>query len=188
MPAPTGPNANSSAASAAFFLLSVSRFRTLIHDQQGQALAEFALVLPILILVLFGMVEFGRGFNYWNDATHISAEGARFAAVNRKPDPANSATMQSQLRGQLDTAELRNGGSSALPAPTLVCIDFPNGSSNPGDPVRLSVTFTYHWLPVLDNASKLIDNRKGFAATTTFTSTSVMRLEALPTNYVAGCA
>ena len=42
---------------------------------------------PIFMLVLFGMVEFGRGFNYWNDATHISAEGARFAVVNRKPDP-----------------------------------------------------------------------------------------------------
>jgi Flp pilus assembly protein TadG len=166
----------------------VTRFRTFIHDQQGQALVEFALVLPILIVLLFGMVEFGRGFNYWNDATHISAEGARFAAVNRKPDPASGASLQAQLRAQLDTAELRSGGSAALPTPAQVCIDFPNTTSNAGDPVRVSVTFIYHWLPVIDKATKLIDKKKGFPATTTFTSTSVMRLETLPTNFVTGCA
>jgi Flp pilus assembly protein TadG len=164
------------------------KLRTLFYDEQGQALAEFALVLPVLILVLFGMVEFGRAFNYWNDATHISAEGARFAVVNRKPDPANTATLQAQLRAQADTGELRSGGSSALPAAAQVCVDFPNGTSNIGDPVRVSMSFTYHWLSALDAVSKLIDRRKGFAATTTFTASSVMRIEVPPTNYAAGCA
>ena len=162
--------------------------RRLIADEKGQALPEFALVLPILILVLFGMVDFGRGFNYWNDATHISAEGARYAVVNRKPNPNDPASLQVQLRNQADTAELRGGGSSALPTPAQVCINFPNGTSNIGDPVQVTVSFTYHWLPVLDKASKLIDNKKGFVATTTFTASSIMRIEAPPTTYGAGCA
>jgi Flp pilus assembly protein TadG len=174
----------------------MSAFRTLIHNQEGQALVEFALVLPLLILLLFGMVEFGRGFNYWNDATHISAEGARFAVVNRKPDPGNAASLQVQLRNQADTAELRNGGSSALPAPAQVCVNFPlpgapdgnNPAPKIGDPVRVTMTFTYHWLPALDTVTKLIDTTKSFPATTTFTSTSIMRIEVPPTNYGAGCA
>jgi hypothetical protein len=167
----------------------MSIFRTLTHNEQGQALAEFALVLPVLILVLFGMIEFGRGFNYWNDVTHISAEGARFAVVNRKPDPSNAASLQAQLLAQGDTPELRSGGSSALPQPAQVCVDFPNGTSRIGDPVRVSATFTYHWMPALDSITKLIDKKKGFnAATTTFTATSIMRIEAPPTNYGAGCA
>jgi Flp pilus assembly protein TadG len=166
----------------------VSILRTLIHNQQGQALAEFALVLPVLILLLFGMIEFGRAFNYWNDATHISAEGARFAVVNRKPDPSNAGSLQVQLRDQADTSELRSGGSSALPTPAQVCVDFPNGTSNIGDPVRVTMRFTYNWLPALDGVTKLIDMKKGFAATTTFTSTSIMRIEVPPTNYGAGCA
>ena len=167
----------------------MSVFRTLIHNEQGQALAEFALVLPVLILMLFGMVEFGRGFNYWNDVTHISAEGARFAVVNRKPNPGNVASLQAQLLAQADTPELRSGGSSALPQPARVCVDFPNGTAQIGDPVRVTVTFTYHWLGVLDAVTKLIDKTKRFNATTTnFTATSIMRIEVPPTNYGAGCA
>jgi Flp pilus assembly protein TadG len=165
----------------------MSTIRTFLRRNDGQALVEFTLVLPALMLVLFGMVELGRGFNYWNDATHISAEGARFAVVNRKPDPAGSATLQAQLLSQLDTADLRSGGSGALPTPAQVCVDFPNGTSNVGDPVRVTVRFTYHWMPLLDRVSKLIDRRRGFAAASTFTATAVMRLEALPTTYAAGC-
>jgi Flp pilus assembly protein TadG len=166
----------------------MSAFHTLIHNEKGQALAEFALVLPALILVLFGIVEFGRGFNYWNDATHISAEGARFAVVNRKPDPGNAASLQVQLRNQADTVELRSGGSSALPTPAQVCVDFPNGTSNIGDPVRVTMQFTYHWLPALDAVTKLIRASQSFPVATSFTSSSIMRIEAPPTNYGAGCA
>ena len=162
--------------------------RKLVTREEGQALAEFALVLPVLMLILFGIVEFGRGFNYWNNATQITAEGARFAIVNRKPDPNNAASLQAQLLSQGSTTELRSGGSAALPTPAQVCITFPNNSSNVGDPVRVTMTFTYHWLGVLDRASKLIDKKKGFSAATTFTSGSTMRLEAPPTNYGAGCA
>jgi Flp pilus assembly protein TadG len=160
----------------------------LINDERGQALPEFALVLPVLILVLFGVVDFGRGFNYWNDATHISAEGARYAVVNRTPDPNNASSLQVQLLNQADSAELRSGGSSTLPTPAQVCVSFPNGTSKIGDPVKVTMTFTYHWLPVLDKASKLIDKTKGFTATTTFTTSSIMRIEVPPTTYGAGCA
>lgn len=139
---------------------------------------EFALVLPLLILLLFGMLDFGKAYNYWNDANHLTAEGARFAAVNRKPDPANPQSLQLQLRNQADTAELRDGTTSAVSSPAQVCIDFPNGTSY-GDPVRVRMTFTYNFIPV-------IGNRIGFLSRT-IEATSVMRLEALPTTYSAGC-
>jgi Flp pilus assembly protein TadG len=155
----------------------VSFLRTLIHREDGQALVEFALVAPLLLMILLGIISFGKAFNYWNDANHLSAEGARFAAVNRKPNPADPASLQMQIRMQGDTNELRNGGSTDVPTPSQVCIDFPNGTSMIGDPVRVTMTFTYHWIPILD-----------LGASTTVTSTAVMRLEGLPTNYAAGCA
>lgn len=146
-----------------------------IRDEDGQALVEFALVLPVLVLILFGVIHFGKAFNYWNDATHLTAEAARYAVVNRKPDPANALSLQAQIKNQADTAELRTG---PVGHPTQVCVDFPNGTSNAGDPVRVRMTFTYAWMPLIGDA---------VGATTNLTSTSVMRLETTPTNFAAGC-
>ena len=42
---------------------------------------EFALVLPLLLLILIGMLDFGKIFNYWIDETHLANEGARYAVV-----------------------------------------------------------------------------------------------------------
>jgi Flp pilus assembly protein TadG len=156
----------------------VSLLRTLTHREDGQALVEFALVAPLLLMILLGIISFGKAFNYWNDANHLSAEGARYAAVNRKPNPADPASLQQQIRLQGDTNELRNGGTTDVPTASQVCVDFPNGTSAIGDPVRVTMKFTYHWIPILRAA----------VASTTVTSTAVMRLEGLPTNYVAGCA
>jgi Flp pilus assembly protein TadG len=157
----------------------MSSIHSSINDERGQALVEFALVLPLLLLLALGMLDFGKAYNYWNDATHLTAEGARFAAVNRKPDPANANSLQRQILGQADTAELREGLPSPAIAPAQVCIDFPNGTQAYGDPVRMRMTFTYHFLP-------FIGAEVGFL-THTITSSTVMRLEAIPTTYSAGC-
>jgi hypothetical protein len=149
--------------------------------ESGQALPEFALVLPLLLLLLFGMLDFGKAFNYWIDTTQITAEGARYAAVNRKPDPLSGLSLQQQLQGQGDTAELRTGGTDSVAAPAQVCIEFPNTTLAAGDPVKVKMTFTYHWMPFL--GSQIAD-----LTDTTVTSTATMRLESAATNYAAGCS
>src|SRR5438093_13771461 len=113
-----------------------------IKDERGQALVEFALVIPILLLVLFSVIHFGKAINYWNDATHLTAEGARYAAVNRKPLPGSAQSLQAQVLGQADASELRSGGTGTMPSSAQVCVDFPSGTSNVGDPVRVRMTFT----------------------------------------------
>ena len=158
----------------------MSPLHSLTNNESGQALVEFALVLPLLLLLVFGMLDFGKAYNYWNDATHLTAEGARYAAVNRKPKPLEAASLQEQILAQADTTELREGLTSPPIAPAQVCIDFPNGGSHvSGDPVRMTMTFTYHFLP-------FIGDEVGFL-TKTITSTTVMRLETAPTTYSAGC-
>ena len=98
-------------------------------------------MLPLLVLILFFMLDFGKAFNYWNDTTHLTAEAARFAVVDRTPDPSSTLSLQAQIQSQADTAELRTG---PVGPPTQVCVNFPNGTSNAGDPVRVTMTFTYH--------------------------------------------
>jgi Flp pilus assembly protein TadG len=60
-------------------------FYRLRKRQQGQTLVEFALVMPILILILFGILEFGRIFFSYIVITNAAREGARAGAVG-KPD------------------------------------------------------------------------------------------------------
>jgi Flp pilus assembly protein TadG len=152
--------------------------RSPYDPEAGAALIEFALVLPVLAILLFGMLDFGKAFNYWIDGTHLSATGARFAVVNKNPGP--GGTLQDSIRQRADTAEYRNGGTASVPTALQVCVSFPNGSSNVGDPVRLSVSTTYNFMGFLTGQSGLVSR--------TITSTSTMRIEAKPTNYGAGCA
>ena len=151
--------------------------RPMLRGEEGTALVEFALILPILALLLFAMLDFGKAFNYWIDETHLANEGARWAVVNRNP---GGGSLQQYILSQATTAELRNGGTASIADPAEVCITFPNGTSNVGDPVQVTVSATYHWLPI-------IGGRIGIAQTA-ITGSSSMRLEALPTNYAAGCS
>lgn len=147
------------------------------NGEAGVSLVEFALVLPLLLVLLFGMLEFGKAFNYWIDSTHLANAGARWAVVNKNP---GSGTLQQYVQQQADTPELRNGGTASVPGPLEVCISFPNGSANVGDPVHVRASVTYNWLPFLGT-------RLGIAQTT-ITGSATMRLEAQPSNYGAGCS
>src|SRR5688572_12363237 len=112
-------------------------------SEDGVALVEFALLLPVLALLLFGMLDFGKAFNYWIDETHLANEGARWAVVNR--NPSSSGTLQQFIKDQATTTELRDGGTSSVPDAVQVCIEFPDGTSNVGDPVRVTLETTYRW-------------------------------------------
>jgi Flp pilus assembly protein TadG len=153
-----------------------------LRDESGVALVEFALVLPLLLLLLFGMLDFGKAFNYWIDETHLANEAARWAVVNNNP---GSGTLQAWTLSQADTPELQNGGTSSVPTAAQVCISFPTNSQTGtsgkvGDPVRVTVSVTYNWLPFVGNSIS--------AGNVTVVGDATMRLEAVPTNYSAGCS
>jgi Flp pilus assembly protein TadG len=147
-------------------------------DEAGVALIEFALVAPILLVILLGMLDFGKAFNYWIDETHLAASGARWAVVNKNP---GSGTLQQYIQAQGDTAELRSGGTSSVSQPAKVCVSFPNvGHVTPqvGDPVKVTVQISYRWLPII--------GKRLVSPTALIGGSATMRLEALPTNYTAG--
>ena len=158
-------------------------------DESGQALTELALVLPVLLLLILGMVDFGKAVNYWIDETHLSNEGARFAAVNSNPGSGAGQTLQQYLLGQTETREEQgclSGGSqgtqrSSHCAAVNICFYNSSGalyttpaSARVGDTVEVIVRYAYDWLrgfPFPGNPS------------TTITGKAAMRMESLPTNY-----
>jgi Flp pilus assembly protein TadG len=58
------------------------------RNEKGQSMTEFALVLPILALLLFGVIQFGIVFNNYIQLTDAVRAGARKGAVGRHlPNP-----------------------------------------------------------------------------------------------------
>ncbi len=56
--------------------------RLIRRDRRGQALVEFALVFPIVLLVIFGIIVFGLFIFYQQQLTNVAREAARFAAIH----------------------------------------------------------------------------------------------------------
>ena len=50
---------------------------------RGSVAVEFALLLPMLLLIVFGIIDFGRALNAQITLTQAAREGARLAAVNQ---------------------------------------------------------------------------------------------------------
>jgi len=63
-----------------------------VHDR-GAAALEFALVLPILLILVLGIVEFGRVFNVQISVTNAAREGARVMAIRNSPADARAAAI-----------------------------------------------------------------------------------------------
>ena len=56
--------------------------RRSLKEEQGQALTEFAVVLPVLIVVLLAIVQFGIAFTHYLSLTDAVRAGARAGAVS----------------------------------------------------------------------------------------------------------
>ena len=148
------------------------------QDESGAVLVEFALIVPLLLVLILGITDFGRAFHYWIDSTHLANVAARHAAVNKNPGAAVPRTLQRHTELQATTPELRNGSSRQTAVD--VCVSFPDGTSNVGDPVQVEVKSTWSWMGFLIS-------RTGIAPTSLIRGQATMRLEAKPTNYTAGC-
>jgi hypothetical protein len=83
------------------FITAMSHRRKKIsfRAQNGQTMTEFALVLPLLALLLFGVIQFGIAFNNYITLTDAVRAGARKAAVSR-----HQSNPEAVVIGQVRTA------------------------------------------------------------------------------------
>jgi Flp pilus assembly protein TadG len=77
---------------------------TILRDNRAQALVEMALVLTILLLVLSGIIEFGRIFSAQLIVSHASREAARFGVI--KPEDDVIIAKAKDAAGALDTTKV----------------------------------------------------------------------------------
>jgi hypothetical protein len=119
-------------------------------------MVELALVIPLLLVVVLMIVDFGRAVDYLNAENHIANLAARYAAIGTLPSSgscASQTSLQTYITCEVskDAPQLAGGGNFGPQSPLQVCISMGSAASNPpkvGDPVTVKLTSTYKWLPL----------------------------------------
>jgi Flp pilus assembly protein TadG len=136
---------------------------------------ELVGVVPVLLLIVLGIGDFGLAMNTYNNETQLANEGARFAVVNKNPGAGAGQTLQQYVKSQGDTADIRTNAT--------IGICFPDDVATVGHPVMVTVSINHTFLPYLKNVLP------SHVVSKTITGRAVMRLEQNATNYSAnGCA
>src|SRR5919106_5744427 len=80
------------------------RLRSRRQPGRGQTLVEFALVLPLFVLLLFGILDFGRAVLAYNSISNAAREGSRTAIVNQRVSDIQVRAVDQATGVQLDGA------------------------------------------------------------------------------------
>ena len=156
------------------------------ESERGQALVEFALIAPLFIMLVVGIIQFGVGLNYWLDMQRIANQGARWAAVDNWPTcPRGTATCAGTGTPPFATPQTLQNYlqheviSQGLTDTATVSVCFPDDGSpttdpeSVGTPVRVRVRAPFTFVPIV---------RVG---TITLTADATMRLEQKADHYGA---
>ena len=108
------------------------------REEDGQSLVELAVVLPVLLLLLLGIMDFGRAFNYWITETQVASEGARRAAVNLG---STGTLLHDYVRNQIQVGDLKEKAT--------ICVKFPDdpdtNARKAGHPIQVIVKTQFSW-------------------------------------------
>lgn len=96
--------------------------------ERGAVAVEFAIVLPVLLALVMGIMEFGRAFNTQISLTNAAREGVRVMAISNDPAAAKAAT--------------KNAAVSLDPALTDSNISFSQPSCSPTQQMTVTITYT----------------------------------------------
>lgn len=115
------------------------------RSERGANLVEFAIVLPLLVLILAGMVDVGRAFNSYMVIANAAREGAR--AASRLSCYSTDAAQRAVYKARIETAVLDEvAGSAVLPGDLLPIVISPNPDTTcaqGSDEVRVTISYPY---------------------------------------------
>jgi len=101
-------------------------------DTRGQSLMEFALVLPLVLLVAFGITEFGRAYYQYNTLSKAIRDGARYMSSHTY-----NSTNITNAKNLVVYGQTSGGSTPALPGLTTSTINVtPSGGTTPYDEIN----------------------------------------------------
>jgi len=150
-----------------------------MKSQKGVAAVEFAIVLPLLVLLLFGIIEFSILFYDKAVITNASREGARAGIVFFHDPDAEEQDRKSYAETEAEDAARRYCGNEtksrlitfAAGVPTVTVNANLEGDGDSGDDLTVTVGYHYDYLVIPNFASGLDEGGINLEAR------AVMRLE-----------
>jgi Flp pilus assembly protein TadG len=123
-------------------------FSPMLPRQQGVAAVEFAIVLPLLMLILTGMIEYSRLMWHYDALAKATRDAARYLAEEDKPI---TPAMKNNARSMVADAAAAAGIAGLVPADDVDVDCNPADCVNPNT-VTVSVDFGFTiggWIPVI---------------------------------------
>lgn len=118
-------------------------FQDFRRKEQGQAIVEMALILPIILMLVFGIVEFGRILQTYMVVTDLSREGARAGAVGK-----SDAQIVTVVDNNATAAGLDTGNPDYIVTITPSSL----GPRARGSSVMVQVSYSVHIIaPIISN-------------------------------------
>jgi Flp pilus assembly protein TadG len=119
-----------------------------VWGSRGQSMVEFALILPIFILVTIGVIDFGRAFWYYNEIGNAVREGARVATYDQNITNIKNAVVSHTTIG-LTAADVTVTCYSGFTSTTKSCTGL-----SLGDGVKVSATKAFQ--PITGQVVQLV--------------------------------
>jgi len=113
------------------------RRRTFLEKQDGSVILETALMIAVLLMLTFGMVDFGRVMYASNSLVSAAREGARAGAVQ---SPVDAAAIKAIAESRFNSFTF--GGDNLKDADVAVTDN--SGSSPPS--VKVVITYSFKWI------------------------------------------
>jgi Flp pilus assembly protein TadG len=145
----------------------VRRLIRRLRGDNGQALVELAFVIPLVLLFLFGIIDFGLALNQENSETNIANIAVREAAViGATPTAMCGTTTETTLSAWAMCQSTSSGG----PTLTSVCVydtagASPSSTYTTGDPVQVKVSGSFSWMKLVSGAAGGLSSSIGANAT-----------------------
>lgn len=98
------------------------------RSDSGAAAVEFAILLPLFLMLVFGLITGGLAFERWINVTQAAREASRFAATYPVTTPASMTAWFNDVKAvAAENAGIRLSGANATPAADYsICVAFVN--------------------------------------------------------------
>jgi Flp pilus assembly protein TadG len=153
-------------------------FRRRKRSERGQSLVEFSFMMPVFLILVFGIIDFGMGLRAYITVAQATREGARYASIGSAAgtfttggsgecNGSTTTTVVGRVCGTMNGLDLTRLSS--------VAVTYPNGNV-PGNTVHVSANYSYRYITPLRALIQFFSGGS-LGASIPISSSTDMRLE-----------